>query len=97
MVIAKVYTCIHYKGLLLGMYNEDMLVKAEALSSERSKIKLTLKNGNILNGFSIGIEPAFDYDGEELEYNVLVFNPETSDEYIEIKNEEIENVEVSVG
>lgn len=79
------------------MYNEDMLVKAEALSSERTKIKLTLKNGNILNGFSIGIEPAFDYDGEELEYNVLVFNPETSDEYIEIKNEEIENVEVSVG
>ena len=91
------YTCIHYKGLLLGMYNEDMLVKAEVLSSERTKIKLTLKNGNILNGFSIGIEPAFDYDGEELEYNVLVFNPETSDEYIEIKNEEIENVEVSVG
>lgn len=78
------------------MYNEDMLVKAEVLSNGGTKIKLILKNGNRINGFSIGIEPAFDEEGEELEYNVLIFDPENSDEYIQIKNEEIENVVVSL-
>ncbi len=80
----------------MGMYNEDMLVKAEVLSNGGTKIKLILKNGNTINGFSIGIEPAFDEEGEELEYNVLIFDPENSDEYIQIKNEEIENVVVSL-
>ena len=78
------------------MYNEDMLVKAEVLSNGGTKIKLILKNGNTINGFSIGIEPAFYEEGEELEYNVLIFDPENSDEYIQIKNEEIENVVVSL-
>ena len=75
------------------MCNEDMLVKAEILSDGRTKLKLKLKSGDVLNGFSVGIEPAFDDEGEELEYNVLVFNPEASNEYIEIRNEEIESVE----
>ena len=69
------------------------MVEAEILSEGKTKLRLTLSNGEVIEGYSCGIEPAFDDEGEELDYSVLVFDACVPEAYFRLKEEEIINVE----
>lgn len=69
------------------------IVEAEIMSEGKTKLRITLSNGNVIEGFSLGIEPAFDDEGEELDYDVLVFDAYVPEAYFRLKDEEIDKVE----
>lgn len=68
------------------------IVEAEILSEGKTKLRITLSNGDIIEGYSMGIEPAFDDEGEELDYPVLVFDAYAPEAYFRLKEEDIETV-----
>ena len=75
------------------MFDETMLIKADILSSQYDKIKLFLKDGRVLVGVSLGIQPSRDNKtGEELEENCIAIEL-TDGLYEELKNDEIISVE----
>ena len=69
------------------------IYEAEAMSANNTKLKITLSNKEVIVGHSMGIEPAFDNEGEELDYDVLVFDALFPDAYFRLKEEDIEKVE----
>ena len=68
------------------------IIEAEILSEGRTKLQITLSNGEIIEGYSWGIEPAFDDEGEELDYSVLVFDADIPPAYFRLKEEDIKSV-----
>lgn len=69
------------------------IVEAEILSEESKKLRITLTSGEVIEGYSRGIEPAFDDEGEELDYSVLVFDAYVPEAYFRLKNEDIDKIE----
>ena len=73
--------------------SEEMLIKADRLSDEYGKIKVTLKTGEVLIGESWGIQPSTDVEtGDELDENCIVLKLVNCG-YEEITNDEIKSVE----
>ena len=71
----------------------EMLKKADILSNNNQKIKITTIDGRVLFGVSWGIQPATDPEtGDELDYSCLAFMQDNG-EYDELTNEEIKSVE----
>ncbi len=69
------------------------IVEAEIMSAGKTKLRITLANGDVIEGFSLGIEPAYDDDGEELGYNILSFRSYAPEAYFELRSEDIAKVE----
>lgn len=69
------------------------IFEAEMLSAGKNKLQITLSNNEVIVGYSLGIEPAFDNEGEELDYDVLVFDAIVPAAYFRLKEEDIEKVE----
>lgn len=69
------------------------IVEVEIMSAGKTKLRITLANGDVIEGFSLGIEPAYDDDGEELGYNILAFRAYAPEAYFELQSEDILNVE----
>ena len=71
----------------------ENLIKAEIMSLEYKRIKITLTDGRVLIGQSWGIQPATDDEtGDELDYDCLAFMQDNG-VYDEINDEEIVSVE----
>lgn len=69
------------------------IVEAEVMSAGKTKLRITLSNGDVIEGYSLGIEPAFDDNGEELNYNILAFRAYAPEAYFELRSEDIAKVE----
>ena len=77
------------------------IVEAEILSTDGSALRITLTapvvfgetSYNVIEGYSWGIEPEFDDDGEELDYDVLVIDSFSPEGYFRLSDEDIEKVE----
>lgn len=69
------------------------IFEAEKLSAGKTKLRITLSNKDVIEGYSLGIEPAFDDEGEELDYDVLVFDAYVPEAYFRLKEEDIDKVE----
>ena len=69
------------------------IIEAEILSEESKTLRITLINGEVIEGHSMGIEPAFDDEGEELDYSVLVFHAFSPEVFYRLRDEDIEKVE----
>ena len=69
------------------------IIEAEILSEGKTRLRITLSTGEVIEGFSQGILPAFDDEGEELDYDVLVFDAYIPEAYFRLKEEDIEKVE----
>ena len=68
-------------------------VEAEILSAGKTRLRLTLTNNEVIEGYSLGIVPAFDDEGEELDYDVLAFDADIPAAYYSLREEEIAKVE----
>ena len=69
------------------------IIEAEVMSAGKTKLRITLSNGEVIEGYSLGIEPAFDDNGEELDYNILAFRAYVPEAYFELRSEDIEKIE----
>ena len=69
------------------------IVEAEVLSEGKTRLRIALSNGDIIEGYSMGIEPAFDDEGEELDFPVLAFDAYVPEAYFRLKEEDIKKVE----
>ena len=68
-------------------------VEAEIMSEGNTKLKITLNNGKVVTGYSMGILPAFDDEGEELDYDVLALTSNISGQYVALRDEDIAKIE----
>lgn len=68
------------------------IIEAEIMSEGKQKLQITLSNDEIIVGFSLGIVPAFDEEGEELDYNVLAFESYAPEGFFNLRNEDIKSV-----
>ena len=71
---------------------KNMIWKAEILSENRTKLRIELPNGEVVEGYSMGIELATDDEGEELDYEELVLEVDFQKAYVRLKNEDIISV-----
>ena len=69
------------------------IVEAEIMSEGNTKLKITLNNGEVVTGYSMGILPAFDDEGEELDYDVLALTSNISGQYVTLRDEDIAKTE----
>ena len=69
------------------------IVEAEIMSEGNTKLKITLNNGKVVTGYSMGILPAFDDEGEELDYDVLALTSNISGKYVALRDEDIAKIE----
>jgi hypothetical protein len=69
------------------------IVEAEIMSEGKTPLRITLTNGEIIEGYSWGIMPEFDDDGEELDYDILAFKMYAPAGYCHLRDEDIEKVE----
>ena len=69
------------------------IVEAEIMSEGNTKLKITLNNGKVVTGYSMGILPAFDDEGEELDYDVLALTSNISGQYVALRDEDIAKIE----
>ena len=69
------------------------IVEAEIMSEGNTKLKITLNNGEVVTGYSMGILPAFDDEGEELDYDVLALTSNISGQYVALRDEDIAKIE----
>ena len=69
------------------------IIEAEIMSEGKNALRLYLSDGSIIEGFSLGIEPAFDEEGEELDYDVLVIDAYSPPAYYRLKDEDIISTE----
>ena len=69
------------------------IVEAEIMSEGNTKLKITLNNGEVVTGYSMGILPAFDDEGEELDYDVLALTSNISGQYVTLRDEDIAKAE----
>ena len=70
------------------------IIEAEIMSEGQTPLKITLSSGDVIEGFSWGIMPEFDDDGEELDYNILAFKTYEPDSYFHLKDTDIVRIEV---
>lgn len=68
------------------------IVEAEVLSEESKKLRITLTTGDVIEGYSMGIMPLFDDEGEELD-DVLAFDAYAPEAFFRLKDEDIAKVE----
>ncbi len=68
------------------MRKHDLFTDIEINSYSKKKTSLLLTNGETVTGISYGVEPAFDDDGEELDFEYLVFtvDGEERDRYLKL-------------
>lgn len=69
------------------------IIEAEIMSTGNTALRITLSNGEVIVGYSWGIEPDFDDDGEELDNDVLVFDAYAPEAYFRLREEDIDKVE----
>ena len=69
------------------------IFEAEKLATGKTKLRITLSTKEVIEGYSLGIEPAFDAEGEELDYDVLAFDAYVPEAYFRLKEEDIYKVE----
>ena len=69
------------------------IVEAEIMSEGNTKLKITLNNGKVVTSYSMGILPAFDDEGEELDYDVLALTSNISGKYVALRDEDIAKIE----
>ena len=69
------------------------IVEAEIMSEGNTKLKITLNNGKVVTCYSMGILPAFDDEGEELDYDVLALTSNISGKYVALRDEDIAKIE----
>jgi hypothetical protein len=69
------------------------IIQAEILSEGKTRLRLTLSTGGVIEGYSWGIIPAADENGEELDYDVLAFDGYAPKAYYTLRDEDIEKVE----
>lgn len=64
----------------------DLFTDIEMNSDMKKKSKLQLTNGETIIGISHGVMPAFDDDGEELDFEYLEFSVdgESRDRYLKL-------------
>lgn len=71
------------------------LQRAEILSENHTKIKITTIDGVVIEGYSWGIEDAYDDDGNELDYEQIVIKTEEYGSLIRLAEKQIMKVEKS--
>jgi hypothetical protein len=69
------------------------IVEADILSDRKRMVNITLSTGQVISGFSLGIMPAVDDEGEELDYDVLAFEAVSPQAFFRLKDEDIDSVE----
>ena len=69
------------------------IVEAEILSEGKTKLRITLSNGETIEGYSLGIMPAFDDEGDELHYDILAFDSSVPEASFRLRDEDIQKVE----
>lgn len=69
------------------------IVEAEIMSEGKTKLRITLSSGETIEGYSMGIMPAFDDEGEELDYDILAFDAYVPEAFFKLRDEDIQKVE----
>ena len=85
---------IDLDNIVVEGYKYDKFVEVEQLADIKNSVRIYLTTGEVLDGESWGIEPAFDYEGEELDYDILLFKPFSYAHPIDIRNEDIVKAEL---
>ena len=73
---------------------EDKLIKAELLSRGHTALRVQLKNGTELIGYSLGIEPYSSEEWDGTGINALSFRTIADKRLHSIPNDEIEDVSI---
>ena len=68
------------------------IVEAEIMSEGKTRLKITLSGGEVVLGYSMGIIPLFDDDGEEID-DVLAFDGVEPEVFYKLRDNDIEKVE----
>lgn len=68
------------------------IVEAEILSENKTRLSITLTSGEVIKGYSMGIIPLFDDEGEELD-DVLAFDADEPEAFYKLRDEDIKKVE----
>ncbi len=68
------------------MRKYDLFTDIEINSNKKKKSTLVLASGENITGISHGVEPAFDDEGDELDFEYLVFavDGESQDRYLKL-------------
>ena len=69
------------------------IIEAEIMSEGKTKLRIMLTSGEIIEGYSLGKKPAVDEAGEELDYDVIVLETEKAKKYFVLKDEDIASTE----
>ena len=69
------------------------IVEAEIMSEGKTRLRITLSTGDVIEGYSLGIIPEYDDDGEEMDYDVLAFDAYVPEAYFHLRDEDINSVE----
>ena len=68
--------------------------EAERLANIKNCVRIYLHTGEMLDSEPHGIKPPFNYEGEELNYDILLFKPFSYAHPIDIKNGDIIKAEL---
>lgn len=70
------------------------IIEAEILATRYKRIRITLSDGQVVEGVTLGILPMVDEEGEELDYDILAFEADKPAEvYYSLRDEDILKVE----
>lgn len=69
------------------------IVEAEIMSEGKTKLRITLSSGDVIEGYSLGIMPMLDEDGEELGESGLAFDAYVPEAFFRLRDQDIEKVE----
>lgn len=69
------------------------IVEAEIMSEGNIKLRILLETGETIEGYSLGIMPLTDIDGEELEEDALYFEAVVPGAYYRLTDKDIKKVE----
>lgn len=70
----------------------DVFTDIEINSNAKRKTTLLLVNGEVITGVSHGVEPAYDDEGEELDFEYLVFTVDKENQDRFLKLNDIEKI-----
>lgn len=70
----------------------DVFTDIEINSNANRKTTLLLVNGEVITGVSHGVEPAYDDEGEELDFEYLVFTVDKENQDRFLKLNDIEKI-----
>ena len=63
------------------------------MSEGQTPLRITLSTGEVIEGFSWGIMPEFDDEGEELDSEILAFKAYSPQAYYHLSDDDIVKIE----